>query len=117
MPQTGSIEYTGGDSGDDDFGAIKWKDQSGKHYCVSVGSGGDAEEGSTFKLWSCKDIDDQHFGYDMYSKKFALDFDTKDETDQLCMGWDELEDSAPVVATKCYEDRDPYDAQIYWKIL
>ena len=53
----------------------------------------------------------------MYSKKFALDFDYEDDVDQLCMGWDDLEDSAPVIATRCFEDRDPYDAQIYWKIL
>ena len=61
--------------------------------------------------------DNQHFNYDMYSKKFALDFDYEDDVDQLCMGWDDLEDSAPVIATRCFEDRDPYDAQIYWKIL
>jgi hypothetical protein len=33
------------------------------------------------------------------------------------MGWDELENSSRVIATRCFEDRDPYDAQIYWKIL
>ena len=33
------------------------------------------ELGSTMKLYSCKDSDDEHFDYDMYSKKFALDFD------------------------------------------
>ena len=112
--------YTGGetyDSGDDDFGAIKWKDQSGQHWCVDVGSGDDVEEGSTMKLYSCKDSDNQHFEYDEFSKKFALDFDDDADEDQLCMGWDELENSAPVIATRCFEDRDPYDAKIYWKIL
>lgn len=109
---TGSYTY---DSGDEDWGSLKWKDQSGKHYCVSAGSGGDVELGSTMKLWSCKDIDDQHFDYDIYSKKFALDFD--DEDDQYCMGWDELEDSAPVIASKCFEDQEPYNAKVYWKIL
>ena len=69
------------------------------------------------KLYSCKDSDNQHFNYDMYSKKFALDFDYEDDVDQLCMGWDDLENSARVIATRCFEDRDPYDAQIYWKIL
>ena len=47
----------------------------------------------------------------------SFDFDYEDDVDQLCMGWDDLEDSAPVIATRCFEDRDPYDAQIYWKIL
>ena len=72
---------------------------------------------STMKLYSCKDSDNQHFAYDEFSKKFALDFDYEDDVDQLCMGWDQLEDSSRVIATRCYEDRDPYDAQIYWKIL
>ena len=67
------------------------------------------------KLYSCKDSDDEHFDYDMYSKKFQLDFD--DDDDQLCMGWDTLENGSPVIATRCFEDRDPYDAKIYWKIL
>jgi hypothetical protein len=51
----------------------------------------------------------------MYSRKFALDFD--DDEDQYCMGYDTLENGAPVVASKCYEGRDPYDAKIYWKML
>ena len=51
------------------------------------------------------------------SQKFALDFDYEDDVDQLCMGWDDLENSARVIATRCFEDRDPYDAEIYWKIL
>ena len=55
--------------------------------------------------------------YDEYSNKFALDFDYEDDVDQLCMGWDDLENSERVIATRCFEDRDPYDAQIYWKIL
>ena len=67
------------------------------------------------KLYSCKDSDDEHFDYDLWSNKFQLDFDT--EEDQLCMGYDTLENSAPVIATRCFEDRDPYDAKIYWKIL
>ena len=69
------------------------------------------------QLYSCKDSYNQHFAYDEFSKKFALDFDYEDDVDQLCMGWDQLEDSSRVIATRCYEDRDPYDAQIYWKIL
>ena len=105
------------DNDDEDWGTIKWKDQSGKHYCVDVGSGDDVEEGSTMKLYSCKDSDNQHFEYDEYSQKFALDFDYEDDVDQLCMGWDDLENSARVIATRCFEDRDPYDAQIYWRIL
>ena len=51
----------------------------------------------------------------MYSKKFQLDFD--DDDDQLCMGWDTLENGSPVIATRCFEDRELYDAKIYWKIL
>ena len=74
-------------------------------------------DGPYMKLYSCKDSDNQHFAYDEFSKKFALDFDYEDDVDQLCMGWDQLEDSSRVIATRCYEDRDPYDAQIYWKIL
>merc|ERR1712224_302207 len=87
-------------------GTIKWKDQSGKHYCVDVGSGDDVEEGSTMKLYSCKDSDTQHFDYDEFSNKFALDFDYEDDVDQLCMGWDDLENSSRVIATRCFEDRD-----------
>ena len=51
------------------------------------------------------------------SAVLALDFDYEDDVDQLCMGWDDLENSERVIATRCFEDRDPYDAQIYWKIL
>jgi len=67
------------------------------------------------KLYSCKDSDDEHFDYDEWNNKFALDFDDAD--DQYCMGYDTLENGAPVIATRCFEDRDPYDARIYWKIL